>query len=161
MGQGEPRYNEPLETLKPQTPKTYDDIKPLIRTKIRRQEVDEREFFQDVQRQAEEHSIRHHWKALRTLEAFCRRLVKRLWNQELENSSDDNDTGMGQVGSIRLWEEDVPFTYVPCSEETMVTGGTENMTNKRKRGEQPWHSPYDYTYKTLSSEDGAIAVPLY
>jgi len=60
MGQGEPWYNEPLETLRPQTPKTYDDIKPLIRTKIRRQEVDEREFFQDVQKQAEEHSIRHH-----------------------------------------------------------------------------------------------------
>jgi len=161
MGQGQPQYNEPLETLRPQTLKTYDNIKPLIRTKIRRQEVDEREFFQDVQKQAEEHSIRHHWKALRALEAFCRQLVKRLWSQELESSSDNSDTEMGQVGSIRLWEEDVPFTYVPCSEETTVTGGTKNTTNKRKRGEQPRHSLYDYAYKTLSSEDGAIAVPLY
>ena len=161
MGQGEPRYNEPLETLKPQIPKTYGDIKPLIRTKIRRQEVDEREFFQDVQRQVEEHSIHHHWKALRALETFRRHLVKRLWSQELESSSDDSDTEMGQVGSIHLWEEDVPFTYVPCSEETMVTGGTEDTTNKRKRGEQPQRFLYNYAYKMLSSEDRVIAVPLY
>jgi len=79
----------------------------------------------------------------------------------LESSSDDSDTEMGQVGLIHLWEEDVPFTYVSCSEEATVSGGTETKTNKRKREEQPWHSPYNYAYKTLSSDNGAIAVPLY